>query len=80
MAPCSPDSTLSFTERQPWNNGRQESFFSSFKFEFGKTHYYPTIEKLIEAIGRHINYYNTERIHSALKMPPQKFFLKQKGA
>lgn len=59
---------------KPWTNGRQESFFSSFKFEFGKTHRYQTIEILIEAIGKYIHYYNTERIHSALKKPPQTFF------
>lgn len=61
---------------KPRHNGRQESFVSAFTFEFGKTQHFPTIEKLIEAIGRHMHYYNTERIHSALKMPPQKFFLK----
>lgn len=61
---------------KPWNNGRQESFFSSFKFEFGKTNTYGTIEKLIEAIGKYIHYYNNERIHGALKMPPQQFRLK----
>jgi len=61
---------------KPWHNGRQESFFSSFKFEFGKTNRYRTIEKLIEAIGKYIHYYNNERIHGALKMPPQTFRLK----
>ena len=28
------------------------------------------------ASGRHIHFYDTEGIHSALRMPPQKFFLK----
>jgi putative transposase len=62
---------------KPWINGRQESFFNTFKFEFGKTHFYPTIETLIEAIGKYIHYYNSERIHSALKTSPQKFCDKQ---
>lgn len=62
---------------KPWKNGRQESFYSYFKLEFGKTHRYATIESLIEAIGRYINYYNTSRIHSKLKMPPRTFFLQE---
>jgi transposase InsO family protein len=56
---------------KPWKNGHQESFYGTFKLEFGKPSRHPTIEKLIESIGRYIHYYNTRRIHSALKMPPQ---------
>ena len=63
---------------KPWVNGRQESFFSSFKLEFGKASRFPTIEKLTEGIGQHIFYYNTRRIHSAFKMPPQSFHLEWK--
>lgn len=59
---------------KPWVNGRQESFFSSFKLEFGKASRFPTLEKLIEGIGQHIFYYNFKRIHSALKMPPKQFY------
>lgn len=62
---------------KPWNNGHQESFYNRFKLEFGKPSRHPTLELLIEAIGRYIHYYNTRRIHSALKMPPQTFFLKE---
>jgi len=29
---------------------------------------------LFEKIAHHISYYNTSRIHSALKMPPRNFF------
>lgn len=65
---------------KPWMNGRQESFFSSFKLEFGKASRFPTIEKLIEGIGRHINYYNSRRIHSALKMPPSAFLAEWRRA
>ena len=64
---------------KPWHNGRQESFYNSFKFEFGKPSRYETMTSLIEAIGRYIHYYNTRRIHSRLKMPPQAFFLKESG-
>ena len=53
-------------------------FFSSFKLEFGKASRFPTIEKLTEGIGQHIFYYNTRRIHSAFKMPPQSFHLEWK--
>ena len=58
---------------KPWNNGHQESFYSRFKLEFGKPSRHRTIEILIEAIGRYMHYYNTRRIHSALKMPPQTY-------
>lgn len=59
---------------KPWHNGRQESFYSTFKLEFGRPHIYQTIEALIEALGRYVHYYNTKRIHSALKMPPRVFY------
>ena len=62
---------------KPWHNGRQESFFNSFKFKFGKTSCYATIESLIEAIGKYIHYYNTSRIHGVLKTPPREFFVKE---
>lgn len=62
---------------KPWKNGHQESFYDKFKLEFGKASRHPTIELLIEAIGRYIHYYNTRRIHSALKMPPRVFYEKE---
>ena len=62
---------------RPWKNGHQESFYDKFKLEFGKTSSYKTIELLIEAVGRYIQYYNTRRIHSALKMPPREFYEKE---
>ncbi|MFY9268514.1 MAG: IS3 family transposase [Candidatus Manganitrophaceae bacterium] len=65
---------------KPWINGKQESFFSSFKLEFGKASRFKTIDKLIEGIGQHIFYYNTKRIHSALKMPPYDFLLEWRKA
>jgi len=62
---------------KPWKNGHQESFFDKFKLEFGKPSRHRNIETLIEAIGRYIHYYNQRRIHSALRMPPHAFFLKE---
>ena len=58
----------------PWRNGHQESFYNTFKLEFGKPSRHETIEKLTEAIGRYIHYYNTRRIHGTLKMPPRIFY------
>lgn len=58
---------------KPWNNGVQEAFFRIFKLEFGKPSQYTSLPLLLEAIGIYIRYYNTERIHSALRMPPRTF-------
>jgi transposase InsO family protein len=57
----------------PWQNGYQESFFSRFKAEFGDLNRFETIGRLIEAIYSYAHYYNTDRIHSALKMPPDSY-------
>lgn len=57
----------------PWQNGKQESFYSEFKLELGHPEAYPTLGELIEAIARQIHYYNHERIHTALKCPPAVF-------
>lgn len=54
----------------PWQNGYQESFFGRFKDEIGDLDRFETIGKLIEAIFHQIHYYNNERIHTALRMPP----------
>lgn len=54
----------------PWQNGFQESFYNNFKLELGSPHRFDHIGELIEAIHQQISYYNTRRIHSALKMPP----------
>lgn len=61
----------------PWQNGYQESFYSQFKLELGNTSRFSHIGELIEAIHQQITYYNTRRIHSALKMPPTVFREKQ---
>lgn len=57
----------------PWQNGKQESFYSEFKLELGHPETYPTLGELIEAIAKQIHYYNHERIHTALRCPPAVF-------
>lgn len=47
-----------------WQNGYQESFFGKFKDKVGE---------LIEAVYGQIRYYNYERIHTKLKMPPASY-------
>lgn len=57
----------------PWQNGYQESFYNNFKLELGDVHRFAHAGELMEAIGQQIRYYNTRRIHSALKMAPTIF-------
>jgi len=54
----------------PWQNGFVESFYGRFKHELGDLNRFETVGEMIEAIYRHIHYYNHSRIHTALKMPP----------
>lgn len=54
----------------PWQNGFQESFFGRFKAEFGDINRFESEGELIEEIYARIHYYNHDRIHTALKMPP----------
>jgi transposase InsO family protein len=54
----------------PWQNGYVESFFGRFKYELGDINRFASAGEMIEAIYRHIHYYNHHRIHTALKMPP----------
>lgn len=59
----------------PWQNGYQESFFGRFKAEFGDFNRFDTIPELIEAIYIYVRYYNQDRIHKSLKMPPAVYAL-----
>lgn len=54
----------------PWQNGYVESFYGRFKHELGDVNRFASAGEMIEAIYRHIHYYNHDRIHTALKMPP----------
>ena len=68
---------LSMSEKaSPWQNGKQESFYSEFKLELGHPEAYGTLGELIEAIANQIHYYNHERIHTALRCPPAAFAAK----
>ena len=68
----------------PWENSFQESFYSNFKLDLGRTNRFDTLPELIEAIYQGIYYYNHKRIHTELKMPPKKFkllyYLQQKNS
>ena len=57
----------------PWENAYQESFYNNFKLELGNPNKFQDLGELIAAIHTQIHYYNTRRIHTALKMPPVVF-------
>lgn len=64
---------LSFSEKgSPWENGFQESFYRYFKLELGakKLDRFADTGELHAAIASQLQYYNTERIHSALATSP----------
>lgn len=56
----------------PWENGFQESFYNNFKWELDADHLNRLNNpgQLLEAIAIQLNYYNTKRIHTALKTNP----------
>jgi len=57
----------------PWENGYQESFYSQLKVDLGDPNRFKTLGELAANIYLHIYYYNNQRIHSKLKMPPAVF-------
>lgn len=59
----------------PWENGYQESFYSQFKLELGETNQYQNLGELYETHAITLHYYNTKRIHTALKTSPLQFRL-----
>lgn len=64
---------LSFSDKgSPWQNGFQESFYRCFKLELNakKLDRFADTGKLSAAIAKQLQYYNTERIHSALSTNP----------
>ena len=62
------------SKASPWQNVFQEFFYGSFKEELGNTKEFINLGVLVEAIHQTINYYNKDRIHTALKTSPAKFF------
>ncbi len=57
----------------PWENGYQESFYGKFKTDLGDVNRFEELGALIAAIHEQIQYYNTARIHTKLKMAPKQF-------
>ncbi len=57
----------------PWENGYQESFYDKFKIDLGDPSRFKTLGELVYEIYQTVWQYNNERIHTALKMPPQEF-------
>lgn len=60
----------------PWENGYQESFYSQFKVDLGDPNRFSSLGELVYEIYRLIHSYNTNRIHTALRMPPETFTLR----
>ncbi len=60
----------------PWQNSWSESFFSRFKTESGNLNRFEELGEFIEYVFSYLNYYNTIRIHTAIKMSPYQFKLK----
>jgi transposase InsO family protein len=57
----------------PWQNGYQESFFSTWKVDVGDVNRFRTLGELTAEIYRSIYYYNNLRIHTSLGMAPKQF-------
>ena len=65
---------LSMSDKgSPWQNGYQESFYDKFKVDLGDPSRFESLGELIYCIHQTIHYYNHDRIHTKLKMPPKKF-------
>lgn len=63
--------TLSCSDKSsPWQNGFMERFFGNFKLELGSLSGFKDLAELHEAVALQIHYYNTKRIHTALKTTP----------
>jgi len=57
----------------PGENAFQESFYSTFKLDLGRTDQFETLGELVEALHLQIHKYNNKRIHTTLKMSPKQF-------
>jgi transposase InsO family protein len=57
----------------PGENAFQESFYSTFKLDLGRTDQFETLGELIESLHLQIHKYNDKRIHTTLKMSPKQF-------
>jgi transposase InsO family protein len=57
----------------PWENGYMESFYDKLKIDLADPDRFENLGAFIAAIAEQLHYYNYERIHTALKMPPAIF-------
>lgn len=57
----------------PWQNGFMERCIKSIKEELGGLATYQDIDELYVGVINAIAYYNNERIHTKLKMPPRAY-------
>lgn len=64
----------------PWENGYMESWYDKLKVDLGDPDRYDTLGAFIAAIAAQMHYYNHDRIHTALKMPPAVFAQQQNNA
>jgi putative transposase len=55
---------------KPWQNGFMETWFRGFSLELGPLARFDDLARLHEGIALQVFYYNTKRIHTALKMSP----------
>lgn len=61
----------------PWENGYQESFYGQLKVDLGDPNRFESLGELTAAVYLQMHYYNNQRIHSKLKMPPAEFARRQ---
>ena len=57
----------------PWENGYQESWYDKCKIDLGDLNRFETLGEVAAVIYKHIHYYNSERIHTKLKMAPKQY-------
>lgn len=57
----------------PWQNGFMERCIKSVKEELGAPAQYHDIDELYVGVTNAIAYYNNDRIHTKLKMPPRAY-------
>ncbi len=73
--------TLSCSDKaSPWQNGFMERFMWTIQLELGPLNQYQDLPHFHEAIARAIYYYNHQRIHTALKMPPAAYAAKLRSS
>lgn len=64
----------------PWQNGFMERWFGGFKLELGLLARFEDLAELHEGIALQVYYYNTKRIHTALRMSPAAYAARLKAS